>query len=348
MVLEQYISNQYVRAIIIFVVLLIVLRIAASLLERVLLRLVKKTKTDLDDIIIQKSSKPITIILFFISLGIAINELTIKESLLGSITAFVYSGIAIFTGYLAYVLIDIAVFDVWKKIAAKAKIRTGESLASLIHGVLKIILVILVLLYILDLWGVEITPLLAGLGIAGLAIALALQPVLSNIFSGVSMIMDKSVRVGDLVYLDTETRGKIIKIGLRSTKIKTFDNELIIMPNSKLADSKIQNIALPEPKTRVVIPFSVAYGSDVDKVKKIVMEEIKSVKNFCEEPEPVVRFREMGNSSLNFKAYFYVESFEDRFAAIDEANTKIYNTLNRNKISIPFPQMDVHIKNKEV
>ena len=74
------------------------------------------------------------------------------------------------------------------------------------------------------------------------------------------------------------------------------------------------------------------------------MEEIKTIKKFLNEPEPVVRFREMGESSLKFKAYFYVESFEDRFAAIDEINTKIYNALNKNKIIIPFPQMDVHMK----
>ena len=344
MVLENYIANPYLRTIVIFVALLVILRVVVSILERILLRLVRKTKTKLDDIIIQKSSKPITMILFFISLAIAVNELTLTENLLKNVNAFIYSGIAIFVGYLIYVLIDIIVFDVWKKIAAKANIGIGESLASLIHGVLKIILFVLVFLYILDIWGVEITPLLAGLGIAGLAIALALQPILSNIFSGVSMILDRSVRVGDLVYLDSETRGKIKKIGLRSTKIRTFDNELIIVPNSKLAESKIQNIALPEPKTRVVVPFSVAYGSDVDKVKKIIMKEIKTIKNFCKDPEPAVRFREMGESALNFKAYFYVESFEDRFAAIDEANTKIYNALNKNKISIPFPQMDIHME----
>ncbi len=344
MVLENYIANPYVRTIVIFVALLVILRVVVSILERILLRLVRKTKTKLDDIIIQKSSKPITMILFFISLAIAVNELTLTENLLKNVNAFIYSGIAIFVGYLIYVLIDIIVFDVWKKIAAKANIGIGESLASLIHGVLKIILFVLVFLYILDIWGVEITPLLAGLGIAGLAIALALQPILSNIFSGVSMILDRSVRVGDLVYLDSETRGKIKKIGLRSTKIRTFDNELIIVPNSKLAESKIQNIALPEPKTRVVVPFSVAYGSNVNKVKKIIMKEIKTIKNFCKDPEPAVRFREMGESALNFKAYFYVESFEDRFAAIDEANTKIYNALNKNKISIPFPQMDIHME----
>ena len=124
----------------------------------------------------------------------------------------------------------------------------------------------------------------------------------------------------------------------------TFDNEIIIVPNGKLAESNIHNIAKPEPKSRVVIPFGVAYGSDIEKVRKIVMEEIKKIIGFIDDPEPVVRFIEMANSSLNFKAYFFVDSFEKRFNAIDEANTKIYNALNKAKISIPFPQVDVHLK----
>ena len=117
-------------------------------------------------------------------------------------------------------------------------------------------------MYTLSVWGVEIVPLLGALGIAGLAVALALQPVLSNVFSGASIVLDKSVRVGDLVYLNQETKGKIVKVGMRSTKILTFDNEIIIVPNSKLADSMIQNVAQPNPKSRVVVPFSVAYGSN--------------------------------------------------------------------------------------
>ena len=344
MVFENYIVNDYLRAFVILISFLIMLRIFVQIIEKVILKLVKKTKTDLDDLVVAKSSMPITIILFFVSLKVALNELALGEYLLNNLNLVIYSGIIIFTGYLVYIIIDVVIFEAWKKLAKKAKIGAGESLASLIHGVLKIVLVVFVLLYILDLWGIEITPLLAGLGLAGLAIALALQPVLGNIFSGIAMISDKTVRVGDLVYLDSETKGKIRKIGLRSTKIRTFDNELIIIPNSKLADSKIQNVALPEPKSRVVVPFSVAYGSDINQVKEIILKEIKSIGDCCDEPEPLIRFREMGESSLNFKAYFYVDSFEKRFDAIDEANTKIYNALNKNKINIPFPQRDVYLK----
>ena len=194
------------------------------------------------------------------------------------------------------------------------------------------------------MWGIQIGPLLAGLGIAGLAVALALQPTLSNIFSGVSMILDKTLKVGDLVYLDQNVKGKVERIGLRSTRIRTFDNELVIIPNTKLADSQIQNIALPEPKSRATVMFGVAYGSNIDNVKKIIIKELKTIKGVSKDPGPIVRFSEMADSSLNFKAYFYVDHFEDRASGVDEANTKIYNALNKAGIEIPFPQRDVHMK----
>ena len=187
-------------------------------------------------------------------------------------------------------------------------------------------------------------PLIGALGIAGIAVALALQPVLGNIFSGASMVLDRTIGIGDLVYLDSQTQGKVVKIGMRSTRILTFDNELIIVPNSVLAEGKIQNVAKPEPQTRVVIPFGVAYGSEIAQVKKLVLEEIEKMEFACKDPAPKIRFLEMADSSLNFKVYFYVETFDHRADAIDEANTRIYNALNREGIEIPFPQMDVNLK----
>ena len=215
----------------------------------------------------------------------------------------------------------------------------------LLEGLLKVIIFIAAFLSLLSFWGLEIGPLLAGIGIGGIAIAFALQSTLGNLLGGLSIILDKSVQVGDLVSLDNgAVYGKILKINLRSTKVQTFDNEIIIVPNSKLAENNIQNLAQPEPKSRVVVPFGVAYGSDIEKVKKIVLKEINTIANLVNVPEPTVKFLEMANSSLNFKAYFFVDSFENKFGALDEANTKIYNALNKNGISIPFPQMDVHLK----
>lgn len=340
--LNEYVANQYLRAIIVIVFVFVVLKLVIFVLEKVILRLTLKTKTNLDDMIIEKTSKPFSFIVFMIGLRLAVNELSFSAEILGVISKLIYSFIVFLVGYATYVVVDLLVRFGWGKVSSKSKI--DKSLTSLMHSVLKVLWVVFVFLYVLNLWGVEIGPFLAGLGIGGIAVAFAMQESLSNIFGGVSLIFDRSVRVGDVVSLDKETSGTVLRVGLRSTKIKTFDNEVIIVPNSLLSQNKIQNLAQPEPKSRVVVPFSVSYGEDIEKVKKIVVDEIKKVKNISKEPEPVVRFLEMADSSLNFKAYFFVDSYKFKLDALDEANTRIYNILNFNGIEIPYPQLDVKIK----
>ncbi|MFH1307387.1 MAG: mechanosensitive ion channel domain-containing protein [archaeon] len=344
MVLENYIANDWLRVFVILVSIGFFIRVSFYILEKILLQIASKTKTDADDKLIRKASGPLTFLAIFMSLRVTLTELTISVGVYNVIVNILYTLMIIVIGYLAFVFSELILIRVVKKAAGRTKSEIDDNLISLFESALKVALFIIILLYILGLWGIEITPLLAGLGIAGLAVALALQPLLSNIFSGAAIVLDKTVRVGDLVYLDSQTKGKIKRVGLRSTRVITFDNELIIVPNNKLADSVVQNVALPEPKTRVVIPFGVAYGSDIEKVKKVVLAEIKKVNHLEKDPEPFVRFLEMADSSLNFKAYFWVDSFENKFSAIDEANTIIYNALNKNKINIPFPQVDVHLK----
>ncbi|MFQ5531416.1 MAG: mechanosensitive ion channel family protein [Candidatus Nanoarchaeia archaeon] len=341
---EQYIANNYLRSLAVLVVFLFVIRVVLFLIQRVALKLTSKTKTDIDDKLIKKSSTPLTIIAFLVGLRVAQEELLLIESVNNLVSNIIYSILVIFLAYLIYIVIDLIVIKAIKKVTKKTKSNIDDSIISLFQSVLQISIIAITALYILSLWGIQIGPLLAGLGIAGLAVALALQPILSNIFSGASMVFDQTIHVGDLVYLDTDTRGKIEKIGLRSTRIRSFDNELFIVPNNKLSESIIQNVALPEPKSRAVVPFGVSYGTDIDKVKRIITAEIKKISHVEKDPEPITRFLEMADSSINFKVYFYVDSFENRFNCIDEANTRIYNALNKAGIEIPFPQRDVHMK----
>lgn len=343
--IRQFVSQNYLVAIIYFVVFFILLRIGIFILERIVLKLTLKTKTTLDDLIIEKLNVPLTIIAGLFGVRLTLKIIPEIETSLFFIEPLISTVIIGVVLYSLYSIINLAFFRVWTKVSKKANRDSNEALMYLLGSFLKVVIIILALLYILSIWGYQIGPWLAGLGIGGIAIAFALQSSLANVFSGISIILDKSVRVGDLVNLGGVS-GKILKIGLRSTKVQTFDNEIVIVPNSKLADENIHNIAQPDPVVRVVIPFGVEYGSSIEKVKKITLKEIKTVANIVEQPEPIVRFIEMADSSLNFKAYFFVNSFENRFGAIDEANTKIYNALNKNKIGIPFPQMDVHLKKK--
>ncbi len=341
--LDQTIANVYLRAFLYLVITFVVIRVLIFIFEKVILKLTIRTKTHLDDVLIKKTSKPITLLVLLIGLRVSILEIAFSEETILLVKNVFNSFLILIIAYLVYSVLSVLFTKTIPRVTKKSDSSNG-ALVGLIEGTLKIILVLGALIYLLYYWGVQVGPFLAGLGVAGIAIAFALQTSLANIFGGVSIILDKTIRVGDLISLEDGTTGYVLRVGLRSTKLKTFDNEIIFVPNGRLADGRVQNLALPDPKIRVVIPFSVAYGSDIEKVRKIVLKEIKTFEGVLDDPAPIVRFMEMGNSSLNFKAFFYIASFENRFNAIDESNTKIYNALNKNKITIPFPQMDVWLK----
>ena len=151
-----------------------------------------------------------------------------------------------------------------ERFASNTKTDIDDVVVSILSGILRIGVFVVFALYVISLFGFSLGPLLAGLGIGGIAIALALQPVLSNIFSGLSVVLDKSIRKGDRVLLDNQNYGKIKHVGMRSTRIVTPDQETIIVPNTKLAENNILNTALPAPKLRIRVPFGVAYGTKVE------------------------------------------------------------------------------------
>ncbi|MBU1988734.1 MAG: mechanosensitive ion channel family protein, partial [Nanoarchaeota archaeon] len=221
----SYIPNQYARALIVLIVLFLVFRVLLALFNKFVMKLTSKTKTDIDDILLAKASTPMSMVALFISLRFAIEELFLSEAFSLNAERVIYSALVIAIGYLIFAFVDVALVVAWKNVAKKTKVKMNDSLTNLVHGTLKIILIILVLLYVLEIWGVEIVPVLGALGIAGLAVALALQPVLANIFSGISVIMDKSVKVGDWIIMEDGTWGVIQKIGIRGTRVRTFDND---------------------------------------------------------------------------------------------------------------------------
>jgi len=205
---------------------------------------------------------------------------------------------------------------------------------------------LIVLIVILNIWGVNIGPFLAGLGIAGLAVALALQPTLSNVFSGISIIMDGTFKVGDVIQLENGKMGEVYRIGLRATRIKSFDNEMIIIPNSHIANAVVQNFFQPDISIRVNVEFGVEYGVDPEYIKKLAIEEIEKIDFINKEEEVRVLFTQMADSALNFKAMFWVDDIAKKWPAHQEAMSRIYRRLYEEKIGIPFPQQTVWFRDE--
>jgi small-conductance mechanosensitive channel len=194
---------------------------------------------------------------------------------------------------------------------------------------------------------IDITPFLAGAGIAGLAFALAAQDIISNFFGGAIITMDKPFKVGDRVKIDTYY-GDIVNIGPRSTRLRTLDYQIVTIPNNKITSNIIINYAEPEEKLRFTIPVGVAYGSDPERVKKILLEIAADVtKNtdfLLAEPAPSVFFIEFAESSLNFIMYVWGRKYNLPDDIKDAINSRIAARFAAEGIEIPFPQMEVRMK----
>ena len=337
-------QNKYIHSLLILIFFYIISKLIVFISQKYILRLTAKTKTKVDDLIIEKTNKPISFILLLIGFRLALIPLEIKEKTSVIINDILSTLIIIIITYIIIAVFDILI-EVWgKSFAVKTKSKIDDQLIRLIHRFSRIVFILLGLVFILQAWGIKIGPLLASLGIAGIAIAFALQNTLGNIFGGISLIIDKTIEVGDIVKLDSGESGKVYDVGIRSTKIKTWNNEIIIIPNGKLANSKIQNISQPDPAIRINIEFGVEYGSDPERVKKVVLDTVKKIKNVEKEPEPNIWFTEMGDFALKFKLMFWVDNLSKKWPTHQEAMTKIYNALKKARIRIPFPTRTIYMK----
>ena len=348
---EQYLAfiqqNKYVYSLTILIVFYILSKLAVFLSQRVILRLTKKTKTEIDDLIIKKTNKQVSIILLLVGFRLALFPLGIKQNILDILENFISSIIIIMVTYIIIAVFDVLIDSWCRKMAARTGSPFENELVPIFHRFSRIFISIVGLLLILPIWGIQIGPLLASLGIAGIAIAFAIQNTLGNIFGGISLILDKSIKVGDKIKLDQDTMGTVVDIGLRSTKIKTWDNELVIIPNGKLADSRVLNFMHSDPTARIVIEFGVEYGSDTAKVKEVILHTLSKIPQVLKEPEPKVMMTDMSDFALKFKAVFWVGNFDIKFDTKALATEEIYSALRKAGIGIPFPTRTVYIADKE-
>ncbi|MBU1644507.1 MAG: mechanosensitive ion channel family protein, partial [Nanoarchaeota archaeon] len=303
-------------------------------------KIASKTKTNVDDLIFERTEKPIFLLILAYGLKIAVLNLGVNEI----VTKIINSIMA-----LVFVLVIIRIFDIiieaWgMTFAKKTKTNVDDVLMPLFQKGIRVIFFVIAVMWILHTWEINITPYLAGAGIAGLVLGMALQDSLKNIIGGVTLLLDKTYKVGDKVKLESGEVGIIHDIGLRSTKLLTFDNEAVYIPNGYLANSRVLNYTRPNPKVRVTVNFGVEYGNNIEKVRKVVLSVINKMEGILEEPAPSVQFLEMGNFSLSFAARFWVEKWDKSWDKKLEATQNIYDALNKAKINIPFPTQTIYLK----
>jgi small-conductance mechanosensitive channel len=191
-------------------------------------------------------------------------------------------------------------------------------------------------------WDININGILASAGVLGVILGLAAKDTVANFFAGIFLMADSPYKEGDYILLDTGERGYVKSMGLRSTRFMTRDDIEITIPNSVIAASKIVNESGgPAEIERIRITLLVAYGSDIDAVKDLLISVAMANDNVQNSPEPRVRFREFAESGIELQLLFWIYKPEIRGRTVDAVNTEIYKQFSQNNISIPYPTMKV-------
>jgi small-conductance mechanosensitive channel len=316
------------------------------ILIKILRKWTSKTKTQLDNIIISSLRLPSLYwcIAISIYIGIALSELPTKY------IHYLNRGIDV----IIIISITIAVANLSGKLF-RNYIETSNlpiPTTGLAYSIIKGTIFIIGFLIMLNMLGISITPLLTALGVGGLAVALALQDTLANLFAGIHILMEKSIRISDFVKLETGQEGYIEDITWRTTRVRMLPNNMVIIPNSVLAKSIITNYYLPEKRMSLLISIGVSYSSDPEKVEEILIDEVKKsvgeIPGLLGDPEPLVRFIPgFGQSSLDFTLICQVQEFVDQYLAQHELRKKIFKRFKQEGIEIPFPHRTVYIREEK-
>ncbi len=334
--------NLYLQAAIIAAVFIILGKIVDWIISGILGRVVRRSSNDFDDEFVKLMHRPVFLSIVLLGLALAARRLQLPAAP-EFITVGILKTIAIFVWYSTFGRLMNLIARILRRNKDNKLTETG--MLTLVHNVMKVVLVALTGYFMFVAWKIDVTAWLASAGIIGLALSFAAKDTLSNLFAGVSIIMDAPYRTGDFIILETGERGLVTDIGLRSTRILTRDDIEITVPNGVIGNGKIINeTGGPSPHHRIRVAVGVAYGSDIDHVIETLENVAAANADVLERPTPRVRFRNFGDSSLDFELLCWIAMPVDRGRVKHELNCAVYKALLANKIEIPFPQRDLHVR----
>jgi MscS family membrane protein len=320
-------------------------KIFKYIIKNYLIKFAEKTSFEFDDILIKSINPPISMIVLAAFFQIATSNFQ------GSIKLF-FDKIVTFLWIIPFVYFMIKfsteIVGFYLKKAQKTGKKVNEAAIDLLMTIIRIALFLVGILLILSNLGYDIGALLAGLGVGGLAFALAAQDILKNFFAGISLIFDKTFNKNERVKFEG-VEGIINEIGLRTTKIKTYDNTIITVPNSSLAENLVENVSKAK-KVKVRQTFGLVYGTSPQKLKKakqIIEKAIKSEK-MADHENYWIWFDDFGSYSLDIKVIYYgimdQDSWPDKVLFKERINFEILNEFEKAGIEMAFPTQTIELK----
>lgn len=300
-----------------------------------LVRLAARTSGDWDDILVAELRKRIPWWTVLVGLWLAIGHWPLSTE------AHALAGNAVFTLAALSVTMFVSAVATLLVTSYSRAVTPPLPVTGLTRSLMSLTILGLGLLVILNGLGVSITPVLTALGVGGLAVALALQEPLSNLFAGVFVTLSGQIRVGDYIKVTEGLEGYVLDFGWRSARIRQLANNLVIVPNSKLAQAMVVNYTLPEVDMSVVVDVGVDYASDLDRVERVTIdvasEVMREVPGGVPEFAPFVRFHTFGDSSIRFSTILRAREFTDQYLVKHEFVKRLQRRYQAEGITIPFP-----------
>jgi small-conductance mechanosensitive channel len=296
----------------------------------------KKTTTHVDDIVVAAFAGPTRLWVVILAIDLAVKSAEVSDRVIVQVDKALL------------ILWVVSITLVAAKLATGLFARYGSSMpgaapvTSLADNLIRLVVGSIGLLVIFNAFGVSITPILTALGVGGLAVALGMQETLANLFAGFFVSVAGNVRIGDYIKLNSGEEGYVADITWRATTLRMLANNLVIIPNAKLAQALVTNYSLPEKKMSLLVRISVSYASDPEQVERVLQDEatraIGAVPGLSAEPAPFVRFDPgFGDYALGFTVIVAVDDFVSQYAVQHELRKRIFKRLATEGIEIPFP-----------
>ncbi len=341
MLIDALPRNELLRSGLIILGFIILAYVIHVILRTVVRKLTEKTKTDLDDKLLAIIVRPLYALIILSGLHVALRTLSLLEPYISKIEDVTF---ILFVLIISYSISRIVALLVGRWLKAQ---QGMEKTPMLVGKGISIIVYIIGILMILAHFRVEIIPIIATLGIGGLAIGLALQSTLANLFAGLYLISDGPIAVGNFIELeDGKIAGYVEDIAWRSTRIRTIYHNIIIIPNTKLAESIITNTCLPQQEIAVPVQCGVSYDSDLKKVEKATVEVARIIQKTAEGTiksfEPTMRFHTFADSNINFEVMLRVRRFEDKKPVVHEFIKALKERYDKKGIEISWPVRKVY------
>jgi MscS family membrane protein len=339
-------TDQWINLLISIVIIFLGYTLGNLLVRSLLQWVVKRTSTDFDNKFLDTIGNEVRWLVTFITAKFALLRLTfLGETLLAIIDDIIFTIYILIFIRMSLKLLEFAIEYYIGMFEEDLELKPGRTtLILLAKRAGAVVIVILYVAILLDHFGINITGLAAALGIAGLAFSLAAQDTISDAISGVIIMLDQPFRVGDRIEIDElDTWGDVVEIGMRTTKIRTRDNRMVIVPNSKISNNQVVNYTYPDPRYRVQVDIGIGYGQDIENVRKIIHDTVRELPGILEDKSVDVLYNEMGDSSMTFRVRWWIQSYEDTRKIYDRVNTALQKALDDAGIDMPFITYDINL-----